>query len=57
MPSLEHTEHTTCGSPSCMSFHLFCPDCGARHHLGDQTGPIEVATESLTRPAELSEAS
>ena len=31
----QHAEHGMCARPGCPSFHLFCPDCGGRHHLGD----------------------
>jgi hypothetical protein len=34
-PSL-HPTHNVCGTPSCSLFHLFCHDCGARHHVSDQ---------------------
>lgn len=31
----DHAGHTTCATPGCVAFHLFCPDCGGRRHAAD----------------------
>ena len=55
----EHSGHTTCGAPGCTSFHLFCPDCGGRRHVGDSlitAAPPLAAdgrTDGLPSPVEL----
>jgi hypothetical protein len=35
MDAQDHAGHNTCAAPSCSAFHLFCRDCGGRHHLRD----------------------
>jgi hypothetical protein len=54
MDTQDHVQHSTCGTPSCSTFHLFCGTCGGRHHVSDEVALQSPAVARNTVPAPVS---